>query len=56
MLVEAEFGRGLAALAVAQFLDAQSRMFQGIKFELGGAGGQGNIRLQLGGPGKPAEK
>lgn len=56
MLVEAEFGRGLAALAVAQFLDAQSRMFQGIKFELGGAGGQGGIKLQLGGPGKPAEK
>jgi len=51
--VEAEFGRGLARLAVAQFLDAQSRMFEGVKLQFGTADGKGSLKLQLGGPEKP---
>ncbi len=53
LLVEAEFGRGLARLAVAQFLDAQSRMFEGVKLQFSTGDGKGNIKLQLGGPEKP---
>ncbi|MFM7058249.1 MAG: hypothetical protein ACKO2P_15130 [Planctomycetota bacterium] len=52
LLVEAEFGRGLARLAVAQFLDAQSRMFEGVKIQFSSPDGKGNgaLKLQLGGP------
>ena len=52
LLAEVEFGRGLANFAVAQFLDAQSRMFEGVKFQFSTSGGQGNFKLQLGGPEK----
>ncbi|MEY2726447.1 MAG: hypothetical protein RLZZ458_2314, partial [Planctomycetota bacterium] len=47
LLAEVEFGRGLANFAVAQFLDAQSRMFEGVKFQFSTSGGQGNFKLQL---------
>ncbi len=52
LLVEAEFGRGIARLAVAQFLDAQSRMFEGVKLQFDSGDGKGTLKLQLGGPQK----
>jgi len=52
LLMEAEFGRGIARLAVAQFLDAQSRMFEGVQLQFGSAVGKGTFKLQLGGPEK----
>lgn len=52
LLMEAEFGRGIARLAVAQFLDAQSRMFEGVQLQFGSADGKGTFKLQLGGPEK----
>lgn len=56
LLVDARVGTGIARFAVAQFLDAQSRMFSNIKFSFGGAGGGGAIRLQVGGQPGGAKK
>ncbi|MEY3172674.1 MAG: hypothetical protein RLZZ436_587 [Planctomycetota bacterium] len=56
LLVEAEFGRGIARLAVAQFLDAQTRMFEGVRLQFSTPDGKGGVRLQLGGPGAGEEK
>jgi hypothetical protein len=57
LLVDARVGTGIARFAVAQFLDAQSRMFSNIKFSFGNAGaGGGPIRLQVGGQPGGAEK
>jgi hypothetical protein len=50
LLVDASVGTGIARFAVAQFLDAQSRMFSNIRFSIGGGGQGGAVRLQLGSP------
>jgi hypothetical protein len=55
LLMEAEFGRGIARLAVAQFLDAQSRMFEGVQLQFGSADGKGTFKLQVGGAEKKGE-
>ncbi|MFO0003726.1 MAG: hypothetical protein ACK559_21605 [bacterium] len=48
--MDASVGTGIARFAVAQFLDAQSRMFSNIRFSIGGGGQGGAVRLQLGSP------
>jgi len=50
LLVDASVGTGIARFAVAQFIDAQSRMFSNMRFSFGGTGQGGAIKLQLGGP------
>lgn len=51
LLVDASVGTGIARFAVAQFLDAQSRMFSNMRFSFGATGQGGAIKLQVGGPG-----
>lgn len=49
LLVDASVGTGIARFAVAQFLDAQSRMFSNMRFSFGATGQGGAIKLQVGG-------
>ena len=46
LVVDAKAGEGLARFAVAQFLDAQNRMFKGMSFDFGPPGEGGNVRTK----------
>jgi hypothetical protein len=46
LVVDAKAGEGLARFAVAQFLDAQNRMFKGMSFDFSLPGEGGNVRTK----------